>query len=663
MCNSCINQQKLIISVTLEAPGHEDMKKVRKLHSGSVNAGVELGKNDGEPKCGNVHSWQVVDECFELDSRYAIVDYLGAGAYGVVCAAYDNFEKRVVAIKKCRKIFQSRTMAKRTLRELRILRLLNHENIVKIISILRPQNVHTFSEIYVEFELMETDLASIIRSSQPLRDQHVQFFTFQILNALKYLHSMNIVHRDLKPRNILVNSNCDLKIADFGLARVYSVKTETKTLAMTEYVTTRWYRAPEVLVGWHKYTTAVDIWAVGTILAEMLGRKPLFPGSDSLRQLELIAKCMGKPPESFIQLCRKPLYRHFLRELSDTRPTPFSILYPTANPLVLDLLKRMLDIIPDRRIGAGDCLKHPYIAPMTSRSSVDSPLPCFPVSEFYFEDHKAEIPELRYEMLREVSAYHPEMALSLCPCPYPTDDGGAATALLDGSPRPSRAPQTVLPPRPTDPNKRTVFVREESVPMQTSEAAVGMGQRKPLGGGGAPSLVSLKKSIGQGQGQSETVRPYQNFHQSAKASVHTQSQSHGFVSRNNPSQGNPEVVCTSSSAKKNLEKTHYGKRMVVERAAGGQMLRGDSLPELSKELHGTGAGIGMGSDGDPNNVHSDEFAMGLGGGVGGERFPGISLATRDSIFKGLDKCDDNMRAKATEQHSPHWKNKDSCIIF
>ena len=84
---------------------------------------------------------------------------------------------------------------------------------------------------------------------------------------MKYIHSVNIVHRDLKPRNILVNSNCDLKIADFGLARVYSSKSESKTSTMTEYVTTRWYRAPEVLVGWHKYTTSVDMWAVGTILA------------------------------------------------------------------------------------------------------------------------------------------------------------------------------------------------------------------------------------------------------------------------------------------------------------------------------------------------------------------------------------------------------------
>ena len=122
----------------------------------------------------------------------------GAGAYGVVCAAQDSTENNVVAIKKCKKIFQSRTLAKRTLRELRLLRLFEHENVVKIKSVLKPLDSESFSEIYVVFEIMETDLAQIIRSPQTLKDQHVQYFTYQLLLALKYLHAANIVHRDLK---------------------------------------------------------------------------------------------------------------------------------------------------------------------------------------------------------------------------------------------------------------------------------------------------------------------------------------------------------------------------------------------------------------------------------------------------------------------------------
>ncbi len=147
---------------------------------------------------GKTQVWQVMGESFELENRYKIVDYLGSGAYGVVCAVHDSVENNVVAIKKCKKIFQSRTLAKRTLREVRLLRLFNHDNIVKLKSILVPHDSISFSELYVVFELMETDLAQIIRSPQKLKEQHTQYFTYQLLQALKYLHAENVVHRDIK---------------------------------------------------------------------------------------------------------------------------------------------------------------------------------------------------------------------------------------------------------------------------------------------------------------------------------------------------------------------------------------------------------------------------------------------------------------------------------
>ena len=286
--------------------------------------------------------WDVNDECFELPEKLRVLRYLGAGAYGSVCSAFDSSKQQEVlshifsihtslpfcsmrhqsdqtllskvAIKKCKNIFTNRTIAKRTLRELRLLRLLSHPNIIEMISILPITQTSDFNDIYIVFEVMETDLANIIKSKQTLIDAHVQIFMYQIISALNYLHLSHVVHRDLKPRNILVNSNCLLKVADFGLARTTTFTDETKTTPMTEYVTSRWYRAPEVLVGWHRYSSSVDMWAAGVILAELITRHPVFPGHDALSQMDMIVSRLGLPSQSFIDACRKRVHRQRLRE-------------------------------------------------------------------------------------------------------------------------------------------------------------------------------------------------------------------------------------------------------------------------------------------------------------------------------------------------------------
>ena len=131
-------------------------------------------------------------------------------------------------------------------------------------------------DVYIIQCLMETDLYKLLKT-QRLSNDHICYFLYQILRGLKYIHSANVLHRDLKPRNLLVNSNCDLKICDFGLARANINTLMTQSAVMTDYIATRWYRAPEVILSTKQYTASIDVWSVGCILAELIRRKPLLP--------------------------------------------------------------------------------------------------------------------------------------------------------------------------------------------------------------------------------------------------------------------------------------------------------------------------------------------------------------------------------------------------
>ena len=255
------------------------------------------------PDGGTMRLWKVTGTTFLLPPNYEIIEVVGAGAYGTVVAAKDTNEpegSNLVAIKKMEKVFEHKVFAQRTLRELKIMRLLQHENVLSVKSILRPNSLEEFKELYITSDLMETDLSTIIKSKQALTDEHIQFFLYQILRGLKYQHSCGILHRDLKPRNLLVNSNCDLKICDFGLARANTDSLMTPNAQLTDYIATRWYRAPEVILSWQQYTAAIDVWSVGCILAEMIRRKPLMPAQNSAEQMKMIVNLTGSPDTSLI---------------------------------------------------------------------------------------------------------------------------------------------------------------------------------------------------------------------------------------------------------------------------------------------------------------------------------------------------------------------------
>ncbi|KAJ3114001.1 MAPK protein hog1 [Phlyctochytrium bullatum] len=203
------------------------------------------------------NQYSVFGTIFEVTNRYVDLQPIGMGAFGLVCSAKDQYTGTNAAIKKIMKPFSSPILAKRTFRELRLLKDLRHDNIISLADIF----ISPLEDIYFVTELLGTDLHRLL-TSRPLEKQFTQYFLYQILRGLKYVHSAGVVHRDLKPSNILINENCDLKICDFGLARV----TEGQ---MTGYVSTRYYRAPEIMLTWQKYDEAVDIWSVGCIFAAL----------------------------------------------------------------------------------------------------------------------------------------------------------------------------------------------------------------------------------------------------------------------------------------------------------------------------------------------------------------------------------------------------------
>merc|ERR1719460_91703 len=297
---------------------------------------------------------------FTVDSRYLIQKFVGCGSYGVVCAAVDMHDpaKGLVAIKKIGNVFKNETTAKRTLREIKLLLHFDHENVISIRDLMCGSA--DCADLYVVTHLMDTDLHKVIRSPQPLSDQHVQYFLYQLLRGLKYLHSCNVLHRDLKPSNLLVNENCDLKITDFGLSR--GVNPSDCLDFLTEYVVTRWYRAPEIVLSSDTYTKAVDMWSVGCIFAELLGRKPLFPGSDHVNQLATILDVLGTPHVDRELRHVPEKARRYIAGLPHSPGKPLRAIYANASDEALELLGGMLGWDPSQRCTVVQALAHPYLA-------------------------------------------------------------------------------------------------------------------------------------------------------------------------------------------------------------------------------------------------------------------------------------------------------------
>ncbi|KYO20004.1 cyclin-dependent kinase 4 [Alligator mississippiensis] len=292
----------------------------------------------------------------EVRAQYEPVAEIGVGAYGTVYKARDLQSGRFVALKNVRVPSTENGLPPSTLREVALLKRLehfDHPNIIRLMDVCATMRTERETKVTLVFEHVDQDLKTYLdKAPAPgLPPDTIKDLMRQFLRGLDFLHSNCIVHRDLKPENILVTSGGQVKLADFGLARIYSCQ-----MALTPVVVTLWYRAPEVLLQ-STYATPVDMWSVGCIFAEMFRRKPLFCGNSETDQLGKIFDMIGLPAED-----------DWPRDVSLPRgafkargPQPVKTFVPEIEALGAQLLLELLTFSPHRRISAYDALQHSYL--------------------------------------------------------------------------------------------------------------------------------------------------------------------------------------------------------------------------------------------------------------------------------------------------------------
>ena len=344
----------------------------------SKDQGEKTDKNQNK-----MHSFTISKIKFTIEEKYEFIKQIGLGSFSAVCSCYDRKDNRNVAIKKVTNAFDDLEDARHILREIKLLSFFDHDNIVTLLDVAKPDNKLNYNDVYVITDLMETDLHRVIYSRQELTDEHIQYFIYQILRGTLYFHSANVIHRDLKPANILANKNCDLKICDFGLDHG-KIKDDDKTVLnlienpslpieysnniiyddskreLNDRNISRWYRAPEAILSPDDYKKPVDIWSIGCILAELLGRQPLFPADNNLDELQKIISVLGSPSESDLEYINDTKIKTFVNRLAKRTKQSFNLMFSNANPVALDLLGKMLTFSPKKRYTVEQCISHPY---------------------------------------------------------------------------------------------------------------------------------------------------------------------------------------------------------------------------------------------------------------------------------------------------------------
>uniref|UniRef100_A0A3P9N0Q6 mitogen-activated protein kinase n=1 Tax=Poecilia reticulata TaxID=8081 RepID=A0A3P9N0Q6_POERE len=275
------------------------------------------------------HRVEVQKTTWDVTERYTTLLAVGSGAYGTVCSAIDQKTKEKVAIKKLYRPFQSLIHAKRAYRELRLLRHIQHDNVICLLDVFTPDpTLEKFQTFYMVMPFVAQDLGHIMKRKR-LSDRIITYLFYQLLRGLKIL--------------------------DFGLAR----QTESE---MTGYVVTRWYRAPEVIFNWMHYSQTVDVWSAACILAEMITGTVLFPGHDSIDQLKKILNLTGTPDSSLMQKMQSKDAQSYVQGLPSQKKKNFKEVFPTMNEKAVNLLEGMLLLDPEKRLTANQGLAHPFLS-------------------------------------------------------------------------------------------------------------------------------------------------------------------------------------------------------------------------------------------------------------------------------------------------------------
>ncbi|XP_012915135.1 mitogen-activated protein kinase 9 isoform X3 [Mustela nigripes] len=319
-------------------------------------------------------------------------------------AAFDTVLGINVAVKKLSRPFQNQTHAKRAYRELVLLKCVNHKNIISLLNVFTPQKtLEEFQDVYLVMELMDANLCQVIHME--LDHERMSYLLYQMLCGIKHLHSAGIIHRDLKPSNIVVKSDCTLKILDFGLAR-----TACTNFMMTPYVVTRYYRAPEVILGMG-YKENVDIWSVGCIMGELVKGCVIFQGTDHIDQWNKVIEQLGTPSADFMKKLQ-PTVRNYVENRPKYPGIKFEELFPDwifpseserdkiKTSQARDLLSKMLVIDPDKRISVDEALRHPYITVWYDPAEAEAPPP--QIYDAQLEEREHAIEEWKELIYKEV---------------------------------------------------------------------------------------------------------------------------------------------------------------------------------------------------------------------------------------------------------------------